>query len=248
MKQLSVNLKKIETLIYLKMKNLTVSCLLLLMSTAVFAQKSKWQKLTDGKTFTNWHIYNHAGEQVNSKWKIVNGAFVFDPNGKSDYKVNDLVSDKAYENFELELEWKIEEGGNSGIFYGVFEDPKYGTPYLTSPEIQVLDDQNHPDAKQGKNGNRRAGSLYDMIPSANVAKPYGEWNKVKIKKQNNVITVWQNGKLAVKYPTTGPQWESMVSDSKFKTWEGFGKYPNGKIGLQDHGNEVAFKNIRIREL
>jgi hypothetical protein len=87
-----------------------------------------------------------------------------------------------------------------------------------------------------------------MIPSASVAKPAGEWNKVKIKKLNNVVTVWQNGTLAVTYPTEGAEWDAMVAVSKFKGWEGFGKYSKGKIGLQDHGNGVAFKKIRIKEL
>ncbi len=221
----------------------------LMISSLAFAQKKgKWTKLSDGKSFNNWHIYNHAGEPVNAKWKIVDGAFTFDKDAKSDWKVNDLVSDKAYENFELEMEWKIGNNGNSGIFYGVFEDPKFSTPYLTSPEIQVLDDEGHPDAKQGKDGNRKAGSLYDMIPSVSKAKPAGEWNKVKIKKLNNQVTVWQNGVLAVTYPTAGPEWEAMVKNSKFKGWEGFGKYPKGKIGLQDHGDEVSYRKIRIKEL
>jgi Domain of Unknown Function (DUF1080) len=220
----------------------------LICSYATFAQKNKWVKLTDGKTFKNWHVYNHAGEPVPAKWKIEKGAMVFDETAKSDYKVNDLVSDKDYENFVLELEWNIAKGGNSGIFYGILEDAKYNTPYLTAPEIQVLDDENHPDAKQGKNGNRKGGSLYDMIPSASKANVAEQWNKVKIQKLNNEITVWQNGIMAVKYPTAGPEWEAMVADSKFKTWEGFGKYPKGKIGLQDHGNKVSFRKIRIMEL
>ncbi len=230
-------------------KTIAVSVLVLFNVLFSFAQKkSKWETLFDGKNMDNWHIYNHEGEPVNGKWKVSDGTLRFDPKGKSDIKINDLISNKAYENFVLEIEWNIDKGGNSGIFYGVFEDAKYGSPYLTSPEIQVLDDENHPDSKQGKNGNRKGGSLYDMIPSASKAKPFGEWNKVKIKKYNNEITVWQNGKLAVQYKTVGPEWDAMVADSKFKGWEGFSKYPKGKIGLQDHGNVVSFKNIRIREL
>ena len=213
-----------------------------------FAQTGKWVKLTDGKTFNNWHIYNHPGEEVNGKWTIEKKAFVFNPDGSSDWKVNDLVSDKEYENFELALQWKIEKGGNSGIFYSINEDKKFDKPYLTGPEIQVLDDENHKDALAGKNGNRKGGSLYDMIPSASKAKAYDNWNKVKIVKKDNVITVWQNGELAVTYPTAGDGWDALVAESKFKKWKGFGKFPIGKIGLQDHGNVVAFRKIKIREL
>ncbi len=230
------------------MKKQVIFMMVLLASVQSFAQKGKWVKLSDGKTFNNWHIYNHPGEPVSGKWTIKDGAFVFDPKGSSEWKVNDLVTDKDYENFELELEWKIEKGGNSGIFYGVKEDPKLNTPYASGPEIQVLDDENHPDAKQGKNGNRKAGSLYDMIPSASKAKPYDNWNKVKIVKKDNMVTIWQNGTLAVSYPTTGEKWDAMVEDSKFKGWSDFGKYSSGKIGIQDHGNVVSFRNIRIKEL
>ncbi len=215
---------------------------------ATQAQKGKWVKLTDGKTFNNWHVYNHPGEPISSKWKIVDGAFEFDPKGKSDWKVNDLVTDKDYEDFIMELEWKIEKGGNSGIFYGVVENKKYHTPYMSGPEIQVLDDENHPDAKEGKNGNRKAGSLYDMIPSQSKATGFDTWNKVKIQKLNNIVTIWQNGKLAVTYPSSGPEWDAMVEDSKFKGWEAFGKYSKGKLGLQDHGNVVSFRKVRVKEL
>jgi len=212
------------------------------------AQKGKWIKLTDGKTFNNWHIYNQAGKPIGGKWNIVDGAFVFDPKGKSEYPVNDLVSDRDFENFELVLEWKIQKAGNSGIFYGVKEDPTLRTPYLSAPEIQVLDDENHPDAKAGKNGNRKAGSLYDMIPAASKAKPYDNWNKVKIVKKDNLVTVWQNGKLAVSYPTSGAKWDEMKINSKFKDWKEFGKTGLGKIGLQDHGDVVSYRKIKVREL
>ncbi|KPM49395.1 3-keto-disaccharide hydrolase [Jiulongibacter sediminis] len=210
--------------------------------------QSAWTNLSDG-TFDHWHVYNHPGEPVSSKWTIdKEGAFVFDPNGSSDWNVNDIVTNEDYEDFELQLEWKIGKGGNSGIFYGVIEDQKLHTPYMSGPEIQVLDDENHPDAKQGKNNNRKGGSLYDMIPSASAAKPYDQWNSVTIKRKDNIITIWQNGVLAVTYPTSGEGWDAMVENSKFKGWEHFGKYSIGKIGLQDHGNVVSFRNIRIREL
>ena len=139
--------------------------LLVLFSALKLSAQSEWVNLSDG-TFDHWHVYNHPGEPVSSKWTIKDKAFVFDPKGSSSWDVNDIVTNKEYENFEMELEWMIEKGGNSGIFYGVKEDPKLRTPYLSGPEIQVLDDEYHPDAKQGRNGNRKGGSLYDMIPSA----------------------------------------------------------------------------------
>jgi hypothetical protein len=230
------------------MKKSIVFLLLALITFNLSAQTGKWIKLTDGKTFNNWHIYNHPGEAINGKWKIEKKAFVFDPKGESEWKVNDLVSDVNYEDFELTLEWKIEKGGNSGIFYGIKEDANLEKPYMSGPEIQVLDDENHPDAKQGKNGNRKAGSLYDMIPSASKAKAFDNWNKVNIKKKDNVVTITQNGQVAVTYATVGKEWDAMVNDSKFKGWEDFGKYASGKIGLQDHGNVVAFRKIKIRAL
>lgn len=222
---------------------------ILLVTSASFAQKKgKWVKLFDGKTFTNWHVYNKAGQPITDKWSIQDGVMTFAGKAKGEKHGDDLITDKEYENFELELEWKASEGANSGIFYGVFEDKKYSVPYLTAPEIQVLDNERHPDAKAGKDGNHKAGSLYDMIPSASVTKPAGVWNTVKIIKNKGEVSIYQNGTLSVKYKSEGPEWDEMVSKSKFKGWEGFGKYSKGKIGLQDHGNAVSFKNIRIREL
>ena len=230
------------------MKKIIVLLLVTFSGLSLSAQSGKWINLTDGKTFNNWHIYNHPGEVVSSKWTIKDGAFVFDPKGSSEWKVNDLVTDKDFEDFEMELEWKIEKGGNSGIFYGVKEAENLKTPYASGPEIQVLDNENHPDAKEGKNGNRKAGSLYDMIPSASKAKPFDNWNSVRIIKKNNVVTIWQNGEFAVTYPTSGDGWNAMVASSKFNGWEDFGKYKSGKIGLQDHGNVVSFRKIKIREI
>lgn len=208
----------------------------------------EWVDLFDGTSFDNWHIYNHPGEPVSGKWTIEDKTLVFNPEGESEWKVNDLVTDKSFENFELMLEWNIQEGGNSGIFYEVHEDSTLHTPYLSSPEIQVLDDENHPDAKQGKDGNRMAGSLYDMIPSASKANPAGEWNEVRMVKKDNHVEIYQNGTLAVEYTERTPEWDAMVEGSKFKGWEHFGKYSSGLIGLQDHGNVVKFRNIKVKEL
>lgn len=205
--------------------------------------KGKWVKLFDGKTTAGWHSWQESS--VLPQWKVEDGAIVLaDKGGK------DLVTDKEYGDFELELEWKISEGGNSGIIYHVIEDKKYCCPYSTGPEIQILDDVKHPDAKAGKDGNHKSASLYDLLPPSDftVTKPAGEWNKAKIVIKNGRGESWLNGKKLVEFSTMGPEWDKLVANSKFKTWDGFGVSQKGKIALQDHGNKVSFKNIRIKEL
>lgn len=209
-------------------------------------KKSKWVKLYDGKSFAGWHTYLKPGQPVSDKWTIDDGAMHYN-GGRGG---GDIVTDKEYGNFELELEWKIAEGGNSGIMYHVHEDPKFKATYNTGPEMQVLDNERHPDAKQGRNGNRTAGSLYDMLPPSDPTayKPAGQWNKAKLIINNGRAEHYLNGKKIVEYPVSGPEWDKMVENSKFKGWEGFGKYSTGKIALQDHGDKVWYRNVRIREL
>jgi hypothetical protein len=205
-------------------------------------KKAGWKLLFDGKTTQGWHTY--LKKEVSPKWKVQDGSIVLTEGG-----AGDLVTDEAYGDFELELEWKIAEGGNSGIMYHVQEDPKFKATYNTGPEMQVLDDERHPDAKQGKNGNRTAGSLYDMLPPAKKAtKPAGQWNKVRLVIKDGKAQHWMNGVKTVEYATKGPEWEKMVADSKFKGWEGFGKFDKGHLALQDHGDVVMYKNIKIRPL
>ncbi len=209
-------------------------------------KKGKWETLFDGKSFAGWHTYKKPGQPVSDKWVIDDKAIHYSGNRGG----GDLVTDKEYGDFELEVEWKIAEKGNSGIIYHSSEDPKYKATYATGPEMQVLDNERHPDAKAGKNGNRVAGSLYDMLPPTDPSayKPAGEWNKAKLVIKNGRGEHYLNGKKIVEYPTSGPEWDAMVADSKFKGWEGFGKYAKGHIVLQDHGDKVWYKNIRIREL
>jgi hypothetical protein len=209
--------------------------------------EGEWVSLFDGKTFDGWHIYGSDG--MSDRWKIVDGAMVFTPGKKIKGVQHNLITDKTYTNFKLSLEWKISEAGNSGIFWGVFEDKKYKVPYKTGPEIQVLDDEKHPD---GANGNsHRSGALYDMVaPSESTIKKVGEWNTcmIEINHKSNSGKVWLNGVHIVSFPVHGEGWDSMVSKSKFKDWKGFGKYKTGKIGLQDHGDVVSYRNIKIKEL
>lgn len=204
--------------------------------------------LFDGTSFKGWHSYL-GGDQLNG-WVIEDGAMMFDPELRTEARSSNLVSDQSFTNFELDLEWKIEQAGNSGIMWAVVEDQKYGQPYLTGPEIQVLDDAEHPDSFVGE-GTHKAGSLYDMIkPVEGAVKPANTWNHciIHIDYNQNQGYVILNDVKVVEFPVKGPEWEAMVAQSKFADWEAFAKSENGRIALQDHGNKVWFRNIKIKEL
>jgi hypothetical protein len=204
-----------------------------------------WTILFDGSSFDHWRGY--LSDEMFPEWAIVDSAMVFTP-GKEEGK--NIISRKKYTNFILSLEWKISEVGNSGIFWGVYEDKRFSEAYMTGPEIQVLDNERHPDSFVG-NGIHKAGSLYDMIgcPDEHI-NPAGKWNKcvLEIDHKKNIGTVTMNGKASISFPLSGEKWNTMVANSKFKDWEGFGKYPYGYIGLQDHSDKVWFKNIKIKEI
>ncbi|MUH37260.1 DUF1080 domain-containing protein [Zobellia amurskyensis] len=208
----------------------------------------EWTVLFDGSSFDGWKEYNKEG--VSDNWKLEDGAMVFYP--PTDRKKGDafnLVTENEYTDFILSLEWKISEGGNSGVFWGVNETPELSEAYQTGPEVQVLDNEKHPDAKNGTT--HQAGSLYDMVaPSEDVTKPVGEWNTMVItvnhKEQKGSISL--NGTDIVDFPVGNEMWNVMVSKSKFADWDHFGKFTAGKIGLQDHGNIVSFRDIKIKEL
>ncbi len=204
-----------------------------------YSLKAQTVNLFDGKTTTGWHSYLKTGPGA---WSVVDGTLQLDPKAPGQ---GDLVTDKEYENYELSLEWKIAEGGNSGIIFGVHEDAAFDATYLTGIEMQILDDQK---AEDNKKATHLAGALYDMMAPAYPAKPAGEWNKIKIRKQNGHLTFWMNGKVVVDTQIGSPQWQEMINKSKFKTWKGFAAYPKGHIALQDHGAVVSFRDINIKEL
>jgi hypothetical protein len=205
-----------------------------------FAVSAQTKPLFDGKTTTGWHTYLKTGAGA---WKVVDGALQLDPKAEQQ---GDLVTDGEYENYELTLEWNITKEGNSGIIFGVHEDPKFNETYVTGIEMQVLDNK---DASDNKKANHLAGSLYDMkAPSKDVAKPAGEWNKVKLRKKDGHLTFWLNGTKIVDTQMGSEEWKTMIADSKFKTWTDFAAYPKGHIALQDHGHVVAFRDISIKEL
>ena len=212
--------------------------------TRVFAQASSdtWISLFDNQSIKGWHLYNHAG--TTPAWKVNQGELYLDTSMKEGR--GDLVTDAEFENFELVLEWKIDSCGNSGIFFNVVEDPKYRWVFVTGPEMQILDNTCHEDAKIIKH---RAGDLYDLIScSTETVKPAGEWNEVRIRSEKGNYSFWLNGTNVVTFTMHTSQWEELIKNSKFKTMPAFGKATKGRIALQDHGDRVWFRNIRIRIL
>jgi hypothetical protein len=211
-----------------------------------------WQLLFDGKTTTEWHGYNKTS--FPGGWTIDGDALKCNGSGRGEAGAKeggDIVSNKKYKNFHLKLEWKISEGGNSGIFYLGQEDPIWETIWRTAPEMQVLDNERHPDATAGVDGNRQAGSLYDLIPAKpQNAKPAGEWNSAEIKVYKGSVWHIQNGVTVLEYHLWTPEWNAMVANSKFPalnpTWADVAA--EGVIGLQDHGDDVWYRNIKIKEL
>ncbi len=205
--------------------------------------------LFDGKNTDQWRGYNKT-DFPQEGWNIDNNAIHCIGSGKGEAgKGGDIITKEKYKNFELTLEWKISEGGNSGIFYLAQEIPGLEI-YKSAPEMQVLDNLKHPDAKMGVDGNRQAGSLYDLIPAKpQNAKPVGEWNTVKIMVYRGTVVHYQNGVQVLEYHLWTDDWKKMCANSKFKDFNYFvDTAPEGFIGLQDHGDDVWYRNIKIRKL
>lgn len=215
------------------------------------AEKAEgWQSLFDGKSLKGWH--NYGKTTTGKSWVIAEEAIHLASKKKADGSFQaeeggDILTDGEYENFEIQLEWKIAPCGNSGIIYNVVEDPaNYEFPWMTGPEMQVLDNACHPDAKIDKH---RAGDLYDMIAANPVnVKPAGEWNSVRLVSNKGKVEHWQNGAQVVTYDRNDPNWPTMIAASKFKVYPGFGKASKGRICLQDHGDQVWYRNIKIKSL
>ena len=199
-----------------------------------------WVLLFDGQTKNGWHSYNKKGNI--DDWKVENGTLVLNSTKKDD----DIVTNEEYESYHLKLDWNISEGGNSGIIFNVKEAPEYDRSYKTGPEMQVLDNERHSDAKIPKH---RAGDLYDLIAcSTETVKPAGQWNTAEIIKNKDSLTFRLNGTTVVQTKMFDDNWKKMIAASKFKEWKTFGTFKKGVIALQDHGDKVMFRNIKLRKL
>lgn len=210
-------------------------------------KKEGWELLFDGESTKGWHKYGNM--PVGKSWKVADGTIYLDASVKKEGKVEDggdIVTDEDFDNFHLKYDWKIAVNGNSGVIFYAQEDNKYKWPWETGPEMQVLDNNGHPDAKIIKH---RAGDLYDLISSSKeTVKPAMEWNTAEIKSVNGKLDLYLNGENIVSTTLWDDNWKKLVAGSKFKNMPDFGKYQKGKFGLQDHGDNVWFRNIKIRRL
>jgi hypothetical protein len=203
-----------------------------------------WRLLFDGASKTGWHGYNQQGTQ---SWVIQDCALKTsgtETNYGSDLRP-DLVTDAEYTNFELSLEWKATKGGNSGIMYGVVEDPKYQAAWMTGPEYQLMDDVGF---AQKLEPNRQAGADYSMHApdeSQKVLRPVGEWNTTRIVVNGAHVEHWLNGKKIVAFERWTPEWKTLRDSGKWKSAPDYGKAKTGRIALQDHGSIFWFRNVKI---
>jgi len=220
-------------------------------SSVALSQQEKeqgWKLLFDGHSLNGWHGYGRT--DVPKAWKAEGGVLHLDAASKKSYSTNeggDIVTNEDFDNFDLKLEWKISPKGNSGIIFYVKEDKaKYSESYMTGPEMQVLDNERHPDSKIIKH---RAGDLYDLITSnPETVKPALEWNHVEIISKDGNLELYLNGSKVVQTTLWNDAWKKLVAGSKFKDMPDFGKFKSGHIGLQDHGNKVWYRNIKIKNL
>jgi len=195
-----------------------------------------WRLLFDGKTTQGWRGYKQ--DSVPPGWKVVEGALT-----RVD-AASDIITREKFKNFELTLEWNIAAAGNSGIFYRASEDDD--AIYWNAPEMQVLDDAGHPD---GKSRLTSAGAAYDMYPSSpGAVKPAGQWNEARLVVKGNHVEHWLNGVKVVEYELGSADWMAKLKESKFASHPHYGRNATGYIGLQDHGDRVAYRNIKIRVL
>ena len=220
------------------------------LNTLTAAEKAAgWKLLFDGKTTKGWRNYNK--QTIGERWKVADGILYLDVSNKNadGFQVGgggDIITETEYENYELRMDWKIAKCGNSGLIYHIHEDAKIQYPWMTGPEFQLLDNDCHPDAKIKKH---RAGDFYDVIESSvETVKPAEEWNTIRLVCKGDKVEHWMNGKKVISTQLGTPEFKSLLTNSKWKTQALYATFRKGHIGLQDHGDGISFRNIKLRQL
>lgn len=201
-----------------------------------------WQLLFDGKSTTGWHGYNL--KVFPDCWTIEDGTFTMTTRGRAESQ--DIITDKVYKRFAFSVEYKLTKAANSGIIYQVAEDPKYKFPYETGPEFQIMDQDNWPDTLETT---QICGANYAMYPpKSKPYKPLGEWNHILLVVNGNNVTQILNGEIIVEFVKNSEEWTKLRNSGKWANYPDYGKYEEGHISLQNHGTQVFFRNIKIKEL
>lgn len=223
----------------------TLSC-----SSAEKKEAPEWISLFDGESFEGWKEYN--SETINPKWQVEDGMIIVSKEGNAIRKNTgfgrSIITTLTFSNFELQLDYKMSPGGNSGILYHVVEDTAYESDYFTGPEFQLLDDADSPTESLP---HRMTAANYDMFAPDTTVKtlnPPGEWNSVKLIYNNGHVEHWLNGTKVLEFEEGSDAWNEARANSKWINYPDWATFKEGHIGLQDHGDFVAFKNIRIRKL
>lgn len=212
-------------------------------------KKEGWKLLFDGKTMNGWRGA-YMDSLPRKGWEVRDGMLIVKESGGGEASFGgDIVTVDEYSSFELKVDFKLTQGANSGIKYFVTEQQPKTPGSAKGLEYQLLDDARHPDAKLGINGNRTCASLYDLMPATNKKmNPIGEWNHVRILVKGKDVEHWLNGVKVLEYERGGKEFLAHKGESKFKDLPGFGEAEKGHILLQDHGNRVFFRNVKIRTL
>ncbi len=205
-------------------------------------KENGWQLLFNGKDFSSWHGYNM--DEVPDSWIIEDHAMTMTTKGGGESQ--DIITGEVYDDFALNIEYKLTEAANSGIIFQVKEDPKYKYPYETGPEFQIIDEE-------GYNGKLEdwqiSGANYAMYtPQVKAYKPVGEWNHILLVVNGNHVTHMLNGKVVVEYDKYSDEWQKLRKSGKWNDYPDYGKFDEGHISLQNHGSKVWFRNIKIKEL
>jgi hypothetical protein len=204
-------------------------------------RQAGWTLLFDGTTLNGWRGYKQT-DASSSRWKAIDGLLtVVKGDGKDTHGQRDIITTNTYDSFELTWEWKVAQGGNSGLKYFVLEDQESAIGH----EYQLIDDERHPDAKVGPK--RQTAALYDVLPAANRSlRPAGQFNQSRVLVEGRRVEHWLNGTKVLEYQLESPALKTAIAESKFKSIARFGTVQKGHILLQDHGDEVWYRNIKIR--